>query len=401
MSSLRKSSPHTPTDEKSAEGTPSGEGLSANIIRFARLLKSEDIRVPVSCVLDAVKGLPLINISQMEDLYILLRSHFVRRKDDLAAFDSLFFQFWLHDRSVPTDPFPDPSADGDGDSDTTSVGNGETVSFEREGEAADEPPQEEAIRYSPHPLYKKKTSYPTSLEDSESLYESLARVLAPWTNRLGRRYRYGIHGGEISLRRILRRNIQFGGELIFLDYKKRKLKKRRILFLCDVSGSMDLYTLMILEFVHALRRVDPRTEIFFFSTEVSRVTPVFDSLEFSTALSKLPQQVTDWGGGTRIGHSLKAFNRRYGTKMLSSKSIVIIFSDGWDRGEIDVLQEEMALLSRRAYRVIWLNPLVGTQDYQPICRGMSAVLPFVDLFLPARSLHDYQLLGETLGKIAA
>jgi uncharacterized protein with von Willebrand factor type A (vWA) domain len=146
---------------------------------------------------------------------------------------------------------------------------------------------------------------------------------------------------------------------------------------------MDIYTLMILQFIHALRRIDRQTEIFLFSTDLSRATHLFNPGDFTAAVTQIPGAISDWGGGTRIGHCLKLFNETFGTRRLSNKDIVMIFSDGWDRGEIDLLDNQMALLNRKAYKIIWINPLMGTRDYEPICRGMSAALPYVDYFLSA------------------
>jgi uncharacterized protein with von Willebrand factor type A (vWA) domain len=193
--------------------------------------------------------------------------------------------------------------------------------------------------------------------------------------------------------------MQFGGELILLDFKKKKIKKRRIIFFCDVSGSMDVYMIMLLQFAHALKRLDQRTEIFFFSTDLSRWTHQFDAGDYAATLSRLPEFVSDWGGGTRIGHCLKDFNEIYGRRMLSGKTIAVIFSDGWDRGETHVLERQMAYLKNKSYKVVWLNPLMGTKDYQPICRGMSAALPYVDYFLPMGNPRDLQFLGKTLEKM--
>ena len=193
--------------------------------------------------------------------------------------------------------------------------------------------------------------------------------------------------------------MQFGGELILLDFRKKKLKKRRVIFFCDVSGSMDIYTLMILQFIHALRRIDRQTEIFFFSTDLSRATHQFGPADFSAAVTQIPAAISDWGGGTRIGHCLKLFNETFGKRKLSHKDIVMIFSDGWDRGEIDLLDTQMAFLNRKAYKIIWLNPLMGTRDYEPICRGMSAALPYVDYFLPMGNLKDLRSISQTLKKM--
>jgi uncharacterized protein with von Willebrand factor type A (vWA) domain len=162
---------------------------------------------------------------------------------------------------------------------------------------------------------------------------------------------------------------------------------------------MDIYTLMILQFIHALKRIDRKTEIFFFSTDLSRGTHQFDTGDFSAAITQIPGIIDDWGGGTRIGHCLKRFNETFGARQLSHKDIVMIFSDGWDRGEIDVLDSQMAFLKRKAHKIIWLNPLMGTRNYEPICQGMSAALPYVDYFLPIGNLKDLQSVGNTLKKM--
>jgi hypothetical protein len=265
----------------------------------------------------------------------------------------------------------------------------------------DEPPgnQQWAFRYSPDSSRKRVTLNTVQFAESRALYEAIRQLLQPLNWRRSRRLRYTLRGRQISLRRILRRNMQFGGELILLDFKKKRFKKRRIIFFCDVSGSMDFHTLMILQFVHALKRFDRRTEIFFFSTDLSRATSKFMLNNFTSAISDIPAMIADWGGGTRIGHCLRIFNENYGRCMLSRKDIVIIFSDGWDRGEINELDSQMATLQRKAYKIIWLNPLLGTKDYQPICQGMRTALPYVDYFLPIGTLQDLRLLSRMIAKI--
>jgi hypothetical protein len=162
---------------------------------------------------------------------------------------------------------------------------------------------------------------------------------------------------------------------------------------------MDLYTLMALQFIHALRQMDPRTEIFLFSTALSRVTPLFDTWALPKALRRLPQVVQDWGGGTRIGHCLRCLHEGYGSRLLTRRTVVIIFSDGWDRGDVHLLSRQMATLHRRVHRVLWINPLMGTEGYQPICRGMQAVLPYVDALLPLSGPEDLEALGGLLERM--
>jgi uncharacterized protein with von Willebrand factor type A (vWA) domain len=389
-------------NEKIEIPRPTAEGLVDNIVRFSNLLRDNGVSVSLSAVLDTVKSLPLIDISSLQEFKILLQANFICRKQDIAKFNKLFHGYWLSQnrpgRKIPAEENVNPAEEQNSAlthhleniSDTRSPQQQEPTSA-----------QQWALRYSPESLLKIVPGEELQFLESRALYEAFCNLLKPLSNRLSRRFKYTIRGKEISLRRILRKNMQFGGELIFLDFKKRKIKKRRVLFFCDVSGSMDIYTRMILQFVHALNRIDRRTEIFFFSTELSRATFWFDVSDFNSAISRIQELTSNWGGGTRIGHCLRIFNESYAKGMLSTKDIVIIFSDGWDRGEIDVLETQMALLKRKAYKIIWLNPLMGTTDYQPICQGMRTALPYVDSFLPIDNFRDLAFLGRTLEKMIA
>jgi uncharacterized protein with von Willebrand factor type A (vWA) domain len=376
----------------------SDDGLIVNITRFSNLLRDNGLTISLPAVLDIIEGLPLIDIFDLTAFHCLLQVNLICRKEDIAKFNKLFHAYWLPKEQIRLKiPADHKKKKEEQDSAGTRADKMAELGFPEN----DTPKQSQnwSLRYSPDSLSKVGHTEELRFKESRTLYESICKLLRPLNNRLSRRYQYTIHGKEISLRRILRKNLQFGGELIFLDFKKKKIKNRRIIYFCDVSGSMDIYTLMILQFVHALKWVDRRTEIFFFSTDLSRRTDQFDLRDFSAAISQLPESIADWGGGTRIGHCLRLFNESYGRRMLSSKDIVMIFSDGWDRGEIDLLEVQMATLKRKAYKIIWLNPLIGTQDYQPICQGMKAALPFVDYFLPLSDLQDLHFLGRTLEKM--
>jgi uncharacterized protein with von Willebrand factor type A (vWA) domain len=386
-------------DEVATPPGPSEEGLLDNIVRFSFMLREKGIAIALPAVLDVMRGLPLIDISDRDAFQCLLRTNLLCRHEDMDLFEMLFYSYFLTQNQTTHPPH--------------SLGNGEVadeqsavnrlLSKMADLNSAKDPaistPQPLNVRYSPDSLLNSSETQALDFTESRILYESINNLLRPLTNRNSRRLKYSIRGHDISLRTMLRKNMQFGGELLLLDYKKRKIKKRRIIFFGDVSGSMDIHTLMILQFVHALRQIDRRTEIFFFSTDISRGTHQFDTHDFAAAIAGLQKNVVDWGGGTRIGHCLRRFNDDFGKRMLSSKSIVLIFSDGWDRGEVDMLAEQMALLQRRAYKIIWLNPLAGARDYQPICQGMSAALPYVDSFLPMAGPQDIQNLSHKLEKI--
>ncbi len=371
----------------------------SNMARFSLFLRENGMRVPSSSLLDAIRGLPLVDPSRMEAFRHLLRSNLVCRREDWERFDELFRRFFLEQESFlsPAKRAPEPA--GQGAQETTageSLGTPSPLVQDPSG-----PREAASMRYSPHALHQERDLKEMPFSAPQELSEALAKLLRPLAHRPSRRTRYTLHGREISLRRLFRKNIQFGGDLIFLDFKERRIKRRRLIFLCDVSGSMDMYTLMILQFAHALRKIDRRTEILFFSTELTRVTEWFGPGDFGAALNRLPSAVGDWGGGTRIGHCLKAFAEVFGGKLLAGRPIVMIYSDGWDRGEIPLLERQMSLLKRRAHKVIWLNPLAGIREYQPICRGMAAALPYVDYFLPVSRLHDLQRLERTLETLIA
>ena len=375
----------------------SDDGLIVNIARFSNLLRDNGISVSLPALLDITEGLPLIDITNLAAFQCLLQANLLCRKEDIAKFNKLFYVYWLLKDRTRLKIQADNKEEKE-EQDSVAIKADKMPKLTFPGDDTPKISQKWSLRYSPDPLSKVGDTEELRFAESRTLYESICKLLQPLNNRLSRRYQYTIRGKEISLRRILRKNMQFGGELILLDFKKKKIKNRRIIYFCDISGSMDIYTLMILQFVHALKRADRRTEIFFFSTDLFRRTDQFDLRDFSAAISQLPESISDWAGGTRIGHCLGLFNENYARRMLSGKDIVMIFSDGWDRGEIDLLETQMALLKRKAYKIIWLNPLIGTQDYQPICQGMKAALPFVDYFLPLADLQDLHFLSRTLEK---
>jgi uncharacterized protein with von Willebrand factor type A (vWA) domain len=384
--------------EKTEKFRLSEKGLIANIARFSHLLRDHGIAVSLPSVLDALRSLPFIDIFNLPAFHALLRANLICRQEDMAEFERLFYAFWLP-KHRPGQRIP-PEQSGQENEKPEAVFSHRIELSAQRLFGGDKPKvaQDRSLRYSPDSPSNAGKAGELGLAESRVLYAAVFRLLQALNKRVSRRLQYTLRGKTISLRRILRKNIQFGGELILLDFKKKKLKNRRVVFFGDVSGSMDIHTEMILQFIHALKRIDRRTEIFFFSTDLCRATHQFVGKDFNSAIAGLPEQIAAWGGGTRIGHCLRIFKEIHGRKLLSKKSIVMIFSDGWDRGEIDVLEAQMAWLKRKSYKIIWLNPLSGTKDYQPICRGMRAALPYVDYFLPMSGLQDLRLLGQTLSK---
>jgi uncharacterized protein with von Willebrand factor type A (vWA) domain len=218
----------------------------------------------------------------------------------------------------------------------------------------------------------------------------IARRLA---RRISRRRRPSARRGRLDLRRTLRANVT-RGDLIDLRYRRRKRRKVRLVLLCDVSGSMDLYSRFLLQFLFALQSVFARVETFTFSVHLTRVTEYLRGRSYREVLRRLTA-VRDWSGGTRIGESLAEFNRQWG-RLVDRQTIVIILSDGWDTGDPELRAGELLRIKRRAGRVIWLNPLLGNPSYEPLTRGMAAALPLVDHFAAAHNLAALRALAGSL-----
>jgi len=214
------------------------------------------------------------------------------------------------------------------------------------------------------------------------------RLLRQLSYRLSRRLKIAERKGRVDLRRTIRHSISRGGAPFDLRYRNRKLREARLILLLDVSGSMNLYSLFLLRFAHALARYFQQARIFLFSTGLVNVTSTLRSRTVAQALRAIAQVPAGWSGGTKIGASLHDFNRRYGHHGMRRDTLFIIMSDGWDTGDPEVLASELRAIRRRVRKVVWLNPLLGLEDYRPVTRGMAAALPYIDVFHPAHSLES-------------
>ena len=231
------------------------------------------------------------------------------------------------------------------------------------------------------------------LSEIQLLIRRLARTLAlRWSRRQIKTRKHK----KPDIRRTLRHNLRRGGELMELHYAHRKLQRRQLLLICDVSRSMELYSNFLIQFSYAFQQAFRHIETFVFGTELQRITPLLRGSEYSDALERLEGHAMTWSGGTRIGASLESLNRNY-RHLLRARTVVIILSDGMDTGTPELLADEMQLLHQRCARIIWLNPLAGHPGYSPRTRGMEAALPFVDVFAPAHNLQSLKALARHLG----
>ena len=209
-------------------------------------------------------------------------------------------------------------------------------------------------------------------------------------------------GDELDIRRTFRASMKYGGEILKWDFRRRKQQPRPLVIIADVSGSMERYTRLLLHFVYGLAEgLANRVEVFVFSTRLTRITRDLRHKDIDFAVRQVSRQVPDWSGGTRIGEAVRTFNFTWGRRVLGRGAVVLMISDGWDRGEIDLLRREMDRLQRSCYRLIWLNPLLGSPEYQPLTRGIQAALPYIDDFLPVHNLSSLEDLADRLRDIGS
>ena len=354
---------------------------AAQIVRFCRFLRDNGFGAGVSQTLDSLAAAPLVPSNCVR---FALRSELCSSKEEWDRFDDLFDEFW-HGRLMRRSS-PQPAAEklwaliGDNGRSATSAG-------------------EEGKQISGASLYERlrKADFSELPHDEQEALERIAeRLMKRASFRLSRRLSISEPGAHVDLRRTIRHSIGRGGEPMELLYKGKKPRQARLVILLDVSGSMSLYSFFLLRFAHALQKHFKRADTFVFSTSLVDITNALRSERLTDAMKTLAGRAAGWTGGTRIGESLHKFNNRYARRTLTSDTLFMILSDGWDTGEPEALAAELAAIRHRVRKLIWLNPLLAMDDYQPLTRGMAAALPYVDVFAPAHSLDSLLELEQHL-----
>jgi uncharacterized protein with von Willebrand factor type A (vWA) domain len=388
-------------------------------MEFGRLLRRNGVETTAGQMRDLLRVLPLLEIGDRESVYYAARALLCARRDDLPRFDLTFRQFWGRTRQIviPSDtgslqPQQRQSHAEASSKQAVEVPNRQpTPLIERgtltdaedgdEGEddiSADESLQR-ALLYSAQE--RLRTLDFARFTDEELTAAKLMLAGWNWTPGLRRTRRLAAarRGRRLDFPRTLRRAMRTEGVPFVLDRRGPRQKPRPLVLLCDISGSMAPYTRMMLHFLHFLRREVSQAEVFVFGTRLTRITRQLRVRDVDQALADVGQKVVDWSGGTRTGEALRAFNTTWARRMLGQGAVVCIISDGWDRGDPTLLAAELAHLQRMAFRLIWLNPLLGLTGYQPQTRGMVAALPFVDDFLPIHNLANLGTLAALLSRL--
>ena len=393
------------------DGVNGSGHILPNLLRFAEVLRRLGLDAGPANVLDMVRATEHVHIGRRGEFYQAARSIFVHRRQDLPIFDEAFQVFWRKPNTARSgmdlrsmgeqrrfrkpqvspgsdEPMDDALAlDGDPDDDSVSQ-----VNLTRTYSAREVLRQKDFAQFSGQEIAEARRMMASLRWD---LGQRRTRRMSPLSSSKG--------GASLDVRRTLRRSLQYGGELFDLAERGPRHRPRPLALICDVSGSMERYTRMLLHFIHTIAVGQPAAyngiEAFLFATRLTRITRQLRYRSIDQAIAEVSRAVPDWAGGTRIGEAVKTFNYQWLRRTLRGQAIVMIISDGWDRGEPELLARETSRLQRSCHRLMWLNPLLGSPDYQPLTQGMQAALPYVDDFLPVHNMNSLQALADRLSDI--
>ena len=374
--------------------------LLQQITDFCRLLRQMGVNVTTTNQLSWCESVQLIDIGERAAFYHTARTNLIAGESDRETFDAAFNLFWRYPRpefqAVDTEEqTPEPSSLQD----LSDAGDEQDFVeqwLDTEAEESEEGEEDDPVAYSAEDLLSRKDFSEFTKEDMEQAREIVAKLAAVLATKLSRRKIVGKKGKTIDFRRSWRQSLVHGGEPLELIRKQQKIKKTKILLLCDVSGSMDCYAKFLIQFIYGMQQELREVDVAVFSTHLTDITGLLRRKGLAEGLNEVANVVPDWSGGTKIGESLLEFYRQFAPSFSAYRSVVILISDGWDRGDVDVLRHSMEMIHRHAYRLIWLNPLLGSDGYQPICRGIRTALPYVDYFLPAHNLESLAQLTKIL-----
>lgn len=386
---------------------PNDAGPDGHILHsvtlFGEMLRRVGLEIGSGNMLDLVRATDHVSIGKRGEFFQAARSILVHRKQDLPIFDEAFQVFWRKptDRKSTMDlrsmgeqrRFRKPQVSTGRDDEPEGSGA-------IEGEPDDDSVQNVDLSrtYSAVEVFRQKDfSEFTSLEMSEA-HRMMANLTWDLGKRRTRRLAPG-KAGPLDMRRTMRRNLRYGGEFLKLAFRSPKDKPRSLVLICDVSGSMERYTRMLLQFIHTIAGGFDQLEAFLFATRLTRITRNLKYRSIDQAIYDVSKSVPDWAGGTRIGDAVKTFNFQWLRRVLRGQAIILIISDGWDRGDPELLARETSRLQRSCHRLIWLNPLLGSPSYQPLTRGMKAAMPYVDDFLPVHNLNSLESLAQHLSSL--
>lgn len=379
-------------------GAVSGVRFLENLVEFGGMLRGVGIPVTPVQIADVARGLTWVDLGDRDQVFRTARALLVTRREDLALFETAFNRFWRD----PAGPSPAAQRRPPAPRDKRSQERFTIATYAAFKARADMEERDVADRsgtYSEEELLQRKRFAEMTPEEIEAVRRLLKRLRWAASLRITRRRRPDSSGRDIDLRRVLRQTGRLGALPARLPRRRRAEKPRPVILLADISGSMERYSRLVLQFFHAMVRTMPGVETFVFGTRLSRITAQLRLRNVDRALDEAAAEVVDWAGGTRIGACLGAFNRTWSRRMLRRGAVVVVVSDGCDRGDAAELTREMRYLQHRCHRLIWLNPHAGHSDYAPRVAGMGAAMPFVDDLLPIDDLSSLQAFSDALARL--
>ena len=404
-----------------------GERLLYRLTEFGRILWEVGIDVGPRKMLDLAETLKYVDITNKEDFYNTLKCSLLAKHEQEALFNQMFLYYWyMRDRQNKKDENPRGAAKRDerqmrlppserkrlaehlnANEQQRKDLRSEMRQSERprraheriDEEDDDDNAQPQGTAYSAIEMLRKKDFESFTWEEVQEAKKLMAEMRWHLGQRPTHRKAPSRKGSYPDMRRIVRRNLKYGAEILELTWRETKQKPRPLVIICDISGSMSLYSRLLLHFIHTISNGLMNVEAFVFGTRLTRITRQLKKRDVDDAVRDVSRSVQDWSGGTRIGDALHYFNHYWARRVLGRGAVVLVISDGWDRGEAGVLEVEMDRLQHSCHRLIWLNPLLGSPDYRPLTIGMRTALPYIDNFLPAHNLDSLINLGNLLATI--
>ena len=382
--------------------------LVDNLMLFARVLRAAGLPVGPGKVIDAAEAVRAVGIASREDFYWTLHAVFVNRRDQREVFDQAFHVFWRNPRllermmsiALPQTVVPPEEERREL---SKRVADAFRAMSESEGRREQEKIETEfdaAMTWSEDEMLRHQDFEKMSTDELERAKRAIARLRLPVEERPIRRFQLHPSGSRFDLRATLRRSLRGGGQDLEILRKRRRTRRPPLVILCDISGSMARYARMMLHFLHALTNDRDRVYTFLFGTRLTNVTRHLRYKDPDVALAKVGEAAEDWSGGTRIGISLHEFNRFWSRRVLAQGAVVLLISDGLDREGAKGLAREIERLHKSCRRLVWLNPLLRYEGFEPRSTGIRAMLPHVDEFRPVHNLDSLEQLAAALSRPA-
>jgi uncharacterized protein len=371
-----------------------GDAIVRKLVTFGRILREAGVEVGPGRLQDSLRALDAIDLQIRDDVYAALACTLVAKHDDLEIFDRAFRAFL--ERAPSAGQAQRPLDLGLADTQESRAVAAQTIAEISMDPVDPDDADKASAASSATEMLRSKDFSSMTLDELREVRLACERLARSLPKRRSRRLEASHRGELLDPRRTMRRSMHAEGEPVDRAFREQKLVERRVVFICDISGSMEPYARALVLFLQAAVATGRRVEAFTFGTRLTHLTPFLDGRDPDRALDRAAKAVRDWAGGTRIGESLDSFNRIYARRGMTRGAIVVIASDGWERGDTSLLASSMATLHRRSRAIVWLNPLKGHAAYQPLAGGMQAALPHVDVFLPGHNLASLETMVRVI-----